>query len=120
MNSKLFILLTILALVVGTTIVVIGCSSGDDDDSSDDTTAVDDTTVDDDTAASDCATGLGVLYDDCGDTLADADGNPIAKADAITACDGGDTVAVCAAACGLSSSDCTTVESCFTDNCAAT
>jgi hypothetical protein len=118
MNSKLFILLTILALFVGATFVVVGCGDDDDDDDSGDDTSTDDDGGDD-TAASECATGLTVIYDDCGLTLADADSNPISFDDAVALCESGDTVAACAAACGLASTDCDDVTTCFNDSCAA-
>ena len=59
---------------------------------------------------------MNFLYD-CGFVLADADGNPIPLEDAIAFCQDGDPFAACAAGCGVTSNDCTELESCVVDNC---
>jgi len=111
MNSKLFFLMTILALILGTTFGVVAC--GDDDDDDDD---VADDDVDDD--ATDCEVGLGVVYDDCDLALADEDGNQLTKDEAIGYCEDGDATATCASGCGLTGEDCDAVLTCFNDSCA--
>jgi len=93
-----------------------GDDSADDteDDTADDT--ADDTS--DDTVSLDCAAGLSVVYNDCHLALVDTDGNPISYDDAVAACEEGDAIAVCTAACGLAATDCSDVGTCFADNCA--
>jgi hypothetical protein len=126
--GKMFLLALIVALVGVTMSYLVAC--GDDDDDDDDTAAADDDNADDDVAdddvadddvadddvTDDCTTGLNFVYD-CTFYLVDADSNPISVTDAIAACQADDTLATCAAGCGLSSLDCDELETCLVDNC---
>lgn len=112
--NKLFFLMTILALAIGT-MYVVGCGDDDDDNDTDDDTATDDTGDDDD--ASDCETGLSAVYDDCGLALSDVDGNQLTYEEAVAYCEDGDEVATCAAGCGLTAADCDELSACFADSC---
>jgi hypothetical protein len=116
--NKLFFLIAIMALVVGS--IFVACGDDDDDNDDNDTATTDDDVDDDadDTSASDCELAMAALYEDCGLTLTDTDGVAISEADAVSYCESGDTTATCAASCALSSSTCDDITTCFNDSCA--
>ncbi|MCB1153681.1 MAG: hypothetical protein H6684_13870 [Deltaproteobacteria bacterium] len=104
--------------------------SSDDDDASDDDASDDDDddATDDDDDDDDLDAGLTSTGDDCTDGwnqmnycgwgLQDSEGEPIDLADVIGFCQDGDTLAVCAAECGLNSfnsADCSDADACINE-----
>ncbi|MCZ7584827.1 MAG: hypothetical protein M5R36_16675 [Deltaproteobacteria bacterium] len=134
------VLVTVAFAVTGMVACFSGEGDDDDDDDNDDTASEDDYADDDDVFSDDdvsdddldeddiddgndqldddtCALGIEFAYD-CGWVLTSDTGN-LTESEGVAECEASDTLAVCLASCGLTSSTCEDVDACVVENCSS-